>query len=85
MHIIAIILIGFVAGVLAKLLHPGREHMGFIMTTLLGIAGSVVATFLGRLIGLYPPGDSAGFIASVIGAIIVLMIYGSFRRRHASI
>ncbi len=85
MHIIGIILIGLIAGILAKLLHPGRENMGFIMTTLLGIAGSVIATFLGRAIGLYRPGDSAGFIASVIGAIVILVIYGSFKRRHAAI
>lgn len=70
------ILIGFVVGVIAKLLHPGKENMGIIFTTLLGIAGSLVATFLGRLVGFYKEGDSAGFVMALFGAIVLLVLYG---------
>ena len=76
MHILWMILIGFLVGIVAKLLHPGRENMGFIMTTLLGIVGSVVATFGGQALGLYGAGQGAGFIASVIGALVLLVLYG---------
>jgi uncharacterized membrane protein YeaQ/YmgE (transglycosylase-associated protein family) len=75
MHFIAMIVIGLIVGVIAKLLMPGRDPGGMIITILLGIAGSLVAGFLGRAIGWYQPGQSAGFIASVIGAIIILAIY----------
>jgi uncharacterized membrane protein YeaQ/YmgE (transglycosylase-associated protein family) len=81
MHIIWTIIIGFLAGVVAKFIHPGKESMGFIMTTILGIGGSVVATFLGQALGLYSAGSAAGFIGAVIGAIILLVIYGAIRRR----
>ena len=70
------IIIGFVIGVLAKFLHPGRDNMGFIMTTLIGIGGSLLATFIGQALGLYAAGQPAGFIGAVIGAIILLVIYG---------
>ena len=70
------ILIGFVVGVIAKLLHPGRENMGIIVTTLLGIAGSLTATFLGRLVGFYKEGEAAGFFMALVGAIVLLVIYG---------
>ena len=70
------ILIGFVAGVLAKLLHPGKENMGFVMTTVLGVAGSLLATFLGRLVGFYKEGEAAGFLMALVGAIVLLVIYG---------
>jgi uncharacterized membrane protein YeaQ/YmgE (transglycosylase-associated protein family) len=73
------ILIGFVVGVLAKLLHPGKENMGLIVTTLLGIAGSLVATFLGRLVGFYKEGEAAGFLMALVGAIVLLVIYGMVR------
>jgi uncharacterized membrane protein YeaQ/YmgE (transglycosylase-associated protein family) len=76
MHWVWIILMGFVVGVLAKLLHPGRDNMGFIMTTLLGIAGSLLAGYLGQLIGWYQAGQGAGFIGSLVGAIVILVIYG---------
>jgi len=73
------ILIGFVVGVIAKLLHPGKENMGIIVTTLLGIAGSLVATFLGRLVGFYKEGEAAGFLMALVGAIVLLVIYGMVR------
>ena len=71
---IAAIIIGLIVGAIAKLIMPGKDPGGIIITILLGIAGSVVATFLGRSFGWYRPGQSAGFIASVIGAIILLAI-----------
>lgn len=78
------ILIGFVAGVLAKLLHPGKENMGFVMTTVLGVAGSLLATFFGRLVGFYRPGDSAGFVMAVLGAVLLLVGYGLVKRKSPS-
>ncbi len=76
MHILWTIIVGFVIGVLAKFIHPGRENMGFIITALLGIGGSIVATYIGQALGLYEPGEPAGLIGGVIGAIILLAIYG---------
>jgi uncharacterized membrane protein YeaQ/YmgE (transglycosylase-associated protein family) len=81
MHIIWTIIVGFFIGVVAKIFHPGRDNMGFIMTTLLGIGGSVVATFLGQALGLYKAGSTAGFIGAIIGAIILLVIYGALRKK----
>src|ERR1043166_2766956 len=82
MHILWTIIIGFVAGVIAKFLHPGpNEPTGFIVTTLLGVAGAFVATYLGRAIGWYRPGEGAGLIGAVVGAIIVLVVWGIFARR----
>ncbi len=82
MHILWTIIIGFLAGVIAKFLMPGpNEPSGFIMTAVLGIVGAFVATFLGQAIGWYGPDQGAGLIASVIGAVIVLAIYGFFTRR----
>jgi uncharacterized membrane protein YeaQ/YmgE (transglycosylase-associated protein family) len=75
MQIIWTLIIGFLAGAIAKLIMPGKQPGGFIITTLLGIAGSVVARYLGIALGIYNSTDSAGFIASVIGAIILLAIY----------
>jgi uncharacterized membrane protein YeaQ/YmgE (transglycosylase-associated protein family) len=75
MHIIVTIIIGFLAGVVAKLLTPGRDPGGFIITSLLGIAGAFVATYLGQAIGWYHADERAGFIGAVIGAIILLAIY----------
>jgi uncharacterized membrane protein YeaQ/YmgE (transglycosylase-associated protein family) len=75
MELIWAIIIGFIVGVVAKFLMPGRDGGGFFLTALLGIVGAVVATFLGRAMGFYGGGESAGFIASVIGAIIVLFVY----------
>jgi len=81
MHIIWAIIVGFLAGVVAKFIHPGKESMGFIMTTLLGIGGSLFATFIGQALGLYQAGSTAGFIGAVIGAILLLVIYGAIRSR----
>ena len=81
MGIIWTILIGFVAGLVAKMLTPGRDPGGFIITALIGIAGSLVATFGGQALGLYRAGEPAGFVGSVIGAIILLVIYHAVRRR----
>ena len=67
--------VGFFAGLGGRALHPGDDKAGFIVTTLLGIAGSLLATYGGRLLGLYGENSAAGFIASVIGAVIVLFIY----------
>jgi len=75
------ILIGFVIGVIAKFLHPGKENMGLILTTALGIAGSLVATFLGRLVGFYKQGEAAGFLMAVVGAIVLLVVYTLVRGR----
>ena len=76
MDIIWAIIVGFFAGIIAKLLTPGGpKPRGFILTTVLGIVGAVVATFLGQAIGLYGPGDGANFLAQIVGAIIVLLIW----------
>ncbi len=72
---ISAIIIGLIVGALAKFIMPGKDPGGIIITILLGIAGSVLATFLGRSLGWYRPGQGAGFIASLIGAIIILAIY----------
>jgi uncharacterized membrane protein YeaQ/YmgE (transglycosylase-associated protein family) len=81
MHILWTIIIGFLAGLVAKLITPGRDPGGFIITTLLGIVGAFVATYLGQAIGWYQAGEGAGFIGAVVGAVIVLAIYHVFRRR----
>lgn len=75
MSILITIIIGLLVGVVAKLLMPGRDPGGFIITILLGIVGAVIATFVGRALGLYGPGEAAGFIGAVIGAILLLVIY----------
>lgn len=75
MSIIWTILIGFVVGIIAKFLMPGRDPAGFFITAIIGIVGSIIATYLGRFMGLYQVGESAGFIAAVIGAIILLFLY----------
>ena len=88
MHIVWMIVIGLIAGAAAKLLMPGRDPGGLILTILLGIAGSVVAGFLGRFLGWYSEGETAGFIASVVGAILILIVYrklsGGGAASHAS-
>jgi len=75
MHVLWMIIIGLVVGVIAKLIMPGHDPGGIIVTMLLGIAGSLVAGFLGRAVGWYTEGQSAGFFASIVGAIIILAIY----------
>jgi uncharacterized membrane protein YeaQ/YmgE (transglycosylase-associated protein family) len=81
MSIVWTIVLGFVVGVVAKFLHPGRESMGFIMTTVLGIVGSVVAGYAGQALGLYQAGQGAGFIGSVVGAVVLLFVYGLIKRK----
>jgi uncharacterized membrane protein YeaQ/YmgE (transglycosylase-associated protein family) len=77
MSILWTIIIGFVAGVIAKFIMPGdNEPSGFILTAILGIVGAFVATFLGQALGWYGPGEGAGLIGAVVGAIIVLAVYG---------
>ena len=75
MGVISMIVIGLIVGAIAKLLMPGDDPGGFIVTILLGIGGSVLAGFLGRAAGWYTPGEPAGFIASIVGAILILAIY----------
>jgi uncharacterized membrane protein YeaQ/YmgE (transglycosylase-associated protein family) len=77
--IIWTIVLGLVIGFVAKLVHPGKENMGFIMTILLGIAGSFLAGVIGQAIGWYRAGEGAGFIASVIVAVLLLWIYGKIK------
>ena len=78
MHILWVIIIGFIAGVIAKFFHPGsaNEPSGFIHTTLLGIAGAFVATYLGQALGWYQASQGAGLLGAVVGAIIVLVAWG---------
>ena len=80
MHLIWTILIGFVAGLVAKMLAPGTGPSGFFMTAALGIAGSLAATFLGQFAGWYKEGETAGFIAATLGAIVLLVLYHIFRK-----
>jgi uncharacterized membrane protein YeaQ/YmgE (transglycosylase-associated protein family) len=83
MGIIWTLIIGLLAGIVAKFLMPGRDPGGFIITMLLGMAGALVATWLGQSIGWYRAGEGAGFIGAVVGAIILLVIYRLVRRRDA--
>jgi uncharacterized membrane protein YeaQ/YmgE (transglycosylase-associated protein family) len=84
MGILWTILIGFVAGLIAKFIVPGnREPSGFILTAVLGVVGAFVATFLGQALGWYQPGEGAGLIGAVVGAIIVLVVWGALSRRRA--
>jgi uncharacterized membrane protein YeaQ/YmgE (transglycosylase-associated protein family) len=86
MGIIWTIIIGFVAGIVAKLITPGpNEPSGFILTTLLGIGGAFLATYLGQAIGWYRADEGAGFIGAVVGAIIVLVIWGFIARRRETV
>jgi uncharacterized membrane protein YeaQ/YmgE (transglycosylase-associated protein family) len=84
MSILWTLIIGLIVGAVAKLLMPGKDPGGIIITMLLGIAGSFLATYLGRALGWYREGASAGFIMSVIGAIILLALYRMFRGRTAA-
>jgi uncharacterized membrane protein YeaQ/YmgE (transglycosylase-associated protein family) len=84
MGIIWTIIIGFLAGIVAKFIMPGsNEPSGFILTTILGIVGAVVATYLGQALGWYAPGQGAGFIGAVVGAIVVLFAWSMISRRSA--
>jgi uncharacterized membrane protein YeaQ/YmgE (transglycosylase-associated protein family) len=81
MSIVWTILIGFVAGLVARAIKPGDDSAGFIVTTLIGIAGSLIATYVGQAMGWYRAGEGAGFIASVVGAIVLLFIWGLIKRK----
>lgn len=84
MGIIWTIIIGFVAGIIAKFIMPGsNEPSGFILTTILGIVGAIVATYLGQAVGWYEPGQGAGLIGASVGAIIVLAVWGMIASRRA--
>lgn len=84
MSIIWTIIIGFVAGLVARFLHPGsNEPSGFILTTILGIVGAFVATYIGQAMGWYQPGQGAGFVGAVLGAILVLVVWSIVARRSA--
>ena len=79
LHILGTIIIGFVAGVIAKLVTPGdNEPKGFILTTILGIVGAFVATYLGQAVGWYGPDQNAGFIGAIVGAVIILLVWGAY-------
>lgn len=83
MHILWTLLIGLVIGAVAKFLMPGKDPGGIIITMLIGIAGSFVATYTGRTLGWYQEGQAAGFIMSVLGAIVLLALYHMVRRKTA--
>lgn len=86
MGILWTIIIGFVAGVIAKFIMPGNnEPSGFILTTILGIVGAFAATFLGQLLGWYGPNEGAGLIGAVVGAIVVLAVYGMVAGRSRTL
>jgi len=82
--IIMTFIIGLVVGIIAKFLMPGKDPGGFIITAIIGIVGSFVATWLGRTLGWYQAGQTAGWIGSVIGAIILLIVYHIFRKKSAT-
>ncbi|MFN2570539.1 MAG: GlsB/YeaQ/YmgE family stress response membrane protein, partial [Gemmatimonadales bacterium] len=82
MGIVTILIVGLIVGAIAKLLVPGRDPGGWIITILLGIAGAFVGTWLGRVLGMYRNGESAGWIASIIGAVLLLLIYRMVVRRR---
>jgi uncharacterized membrane protein YeaQ/YmgE (transglycosylase-associated protein family) len=85
MGIIWTIVIGFVAGVIAKFIMPGssNEPSGFVLTTILGVVGAFVASYLGQALGWYRPGEGAGLIGAVVGAIILLVVWGAIAKRRA--
>ena len=81
LSLIGTIVVGLVVGLIARALKPGDDSMGLIMTIVLGVAGSLLAGYAGRALGWYQPGQAAGWIASIIGAIVLLVIYHLIRRR----
>lgn len=81
MGIISMIIVGFIVGLLARAIMPGDQKMGWILTAILGIVGAFVAGYLGQAMGWYQPGEGAGWIGSIVGAIIVLFIYGLIAKR----
>jgi uncharacterized membrane protein YeaQ/YmgE (transglycosylase-associated protein family) len=83
MGILWTIILGFVIGVMAKLLHPGKDNMGFIATVLLGIGGSFLAGAVGQYMGWYQAGEGAGFIVSIVVSILLLVIFGKIRNSQS--
>lgn len=81
MGIIGTIIIGFVVGLLARFIEPGDDKMGFILTTVLGIVGAVVGTYIGQMLGIYQVGEPAGFIGAVLGAVLVLAVLKMFGKK----
>ncbi|AMR82109.1 MULTISPECIES: GlsB/YeaQ/YmgE family stress response membrane protein [Cupriavidus] len=81
MAFIGTVFVGLIVGLIARAVKPGDDKLGWIMTIILGILGSVVAGYVGRALGWYQPGEPAGWVASVIGAIVLLVIYGMVRRK----
>ncbi|BDB28553.1 transglycosylase [Cupriavidus sp. TA19] len=81
MAFIGTVFVGLIVGLIARAVKPGDDKMGWIMTIILGVLGSVVAGYVGRAMGWYQPGEPVGWIASVIGAIVLLVIYGMVRRK----
>ena len=86
MGIIWTIIIGLVAGIVAKFIVPGskNEPSGFVLTAILGIVGAIVATYLGKAVGWYEPGEGAGFIGAIVGAVIILVVWGLIAGRSAT-
>ena len=82
MGIIQMIVVGLIVGLIARALMPGDQKMGLILTTVLGVAGSAVANFAGSAMGWYKPGATAGWIASIVGALIVLFVYGMLAKKR---
>jgi uncharacterized membrane protein YeaQ/YmgE (transglycosylase-associated protein family) len=80
MSIIGIIFIGLIVGLIARFIKPGNDSMGWIMTILLGVGGSIAATYGGQALGVYKVGESAGFIGAVIGAVVLLIVYGAVKK-----
>jgi uncharacterized membrane protein YeaQ/YmgE (transglycosylase-associated protein family) len=80
MNIVWTIIIGLLVGAIARFLHPGGDRMGIVMTIILGIAGSVLATYAGQALGFYHAGEAAGLIGAVIGSVILLIVYGMIKR-----
>ncbi|MDX1298527.1 MAG: GlsB/YeaQ/YmgE family stress response membrane protein [Pseudomonas sp.] len=80
MSIIGIIFIGLIVGLIARFLKPGNDGMGWIMTILLGVCGSIAATYGGQALGIYKMGESAGFIGAVVGAVVLLVIYAAVKK-----
>ena len=82
MGIISMIIVGFIVGLLARAIMPGDQKMGIIMTIILGIVGALVAGYLGGALGMYEPGEGAGWIGSIVGAVIVLLVYGMITKKR---
>ena len=81
MEIIGTIIVGLIVGLIARAIKPGNDSMGWIMTILLGIAGSLAATYGGQALGIYQAGQGAGFIGALVGAIVLLVIYGLIKKK----